>query len=54
MQVAIANFSGRTQYELPYGNKMAAAVLVTLPLIVLVLVFQRKILAGLTSGAVKG
>lgn len=54
VQVAIANFSGRTQYELPYGNKMAAAVLVTLPLIVLVLVFQRKILAGLTSGAVKG
>ena len=54
VQVAIANFSGRTQYELPYGNKMAAAVLVTLPLIALVLIFQRKILAGLTSGAVKG
>lgn len=54
VQVAIAQFSGRTQFELPYANRMAASVLVTLPLIVLVLVFQRKILAGLTAGAVKG
>lgn len=54
VQVAIAQFSGRTAQELPYANRMAASVLVTLPLIVLVLVFQRKILAGLTAGAVKG
>jgi trehalose/maltose transport system permease protein len=54
VQVAIAQFSGRTQFELPYANRMAASVIVTLPLIVLVLIFQRKILAGLTSGAVKG
>lgn len=54
VQVAIAQFSGRTQFELPYANRMAASVLVTLPLIVLVLIFQRKILAGLTAGAVKG
>jgi trehalose/maltose transport system permease protein len=54
VQVAISQFAGRTQFELPYANKMAAAVLVTLPLIVLVLIFQRKILAGLTAGAIKG
>ena len=40
--------------RLPWGNIMAASVLVTLPLVVLVLIFQRKILAGLTAGAVKG
>ncbi len=54
VQVAISQFAGRSQFELAYGNKMAAAVLVTLPLIVLVLIFQRKILAGLTAGAIKG
>jgi trehalose/maltose transport system permease protein len=54
VQVAIAQFSGRSQFELPYANRMAASVVVTLPLIVLVLIFQRKILAGLTAGAVKG
>jgi len=54
VQVAIAQFSGNTEYELPFANKMAASVIVTVPLIALVLIFQRKILAGLTSGAVKG
>jgi trehalose/maltose transport system permease protein len=54
VQVAIAQFAGRTQFDQPYANRMAASVLVTLPLIVLVLIFQRKILAGLTAGAVKG
>ncbi|MDQ2652363.1 MAG: carbohydrate ABC transporter permease [Chloroflexota bacterium] len=54
VQVAISQFSGRSQFELPYANRMAASVLVTLPLIALVLIFQRKILAGLTAGAVKG
>jgi trehalose/maltose transport system permease protein len=54
VQVAISQFSGRQQMELPYANRMAASVIVTLPLIVLVLIFQRKILAGLTAGAVKG
>jgi trehalose/maltose transport system permease protein len=54
VQVAIAQFAGQTQFELPWGNRMAAAVVVTLPLIVMVLVFQRKIIQGLTSGAVKG
>jgi multiple sugar transport system permease protein len=45
---------GRTQFEEPWGSIMAASVVVTVPLVVLVLVFQRQILAGLTSGAVKG
>lgn len=52
--VAIASFSGNTQFDYPWGNIMAAAVIVTVPLVVLVLIFQRKLLAGLTAGAVKG
>ncbi len=52
--VAIALISGATQYELPWGNIMAASVIVTVPLVLLVLVFQRKIVTGLTAGAVKG
>ena len=52
--VAIAFISGATKYDLPWGNIMAASVTVTLPLIALVLIFQRKIVAGLTAGAVKG
>jgi len=52
--VAIAFFSGASQYELPWAQIMAASVLVTVPLIVLVLVFQQRIIAGLTAGAVKG
>ncbi len=54
VQVAIANFAGNQQFELPFAKQMAASVVVTLPLILLVLVFQRKIIAGLTAGAVKG
>jgi trehalose/maltose transport system permease protein len=52
--VVIATFSGKTEFELPWGSIMAASVTITIPLIVLVLVFQRKIIAGLTAGAVKG
>lgn len=52
--VAIASFGGQTQFELPWGNRMAASLTITVPLILLVLFFQRKILAGLTAGAVKG
>jgi len=51
--VAIALISGATGYELPWGNVMAASVTVTLPLVVLVLIFQRRIVAGLTAGAIK-
>ncbi|HKJ94679.1 MAG TPA: carbohydrate ABC transporter permease [Gammaproteobacteria bacterium] len=52
--VAIALISGASQYELPWGNIMAASVIVTVPLIVMVLIFQRRIVSGLTAGAVKG
>ncbi|HYB80617.1 MAG TPA: carbohydrate ABC transporter permease [Mycobacterium sp.] len=52
--VAIVNFSGSTQFEEPTGSIAAGAVVITVPIIVFVLVFQRRIVAGLTSGAVKG
>ncbi|MDR1267589.1 MAG: carbohydrate ABC transporter permease [Holosporales bacterium] len=52
--VAISLLSGASQHELPWGNIMAASVLVTLPLVVLVVIFQRRIISGLTVGAVKG
>lgn len=52
--VAIALISGASQYELPWGQIMAASVVVTVPLVLLVLVFQRRIVAGLTTGAIKG
>lgn len=53
---AIANFAGTTGsgFEVPWGSIMAATVIVTVPIVALVLIFQRKILAGLTAGAVKG
>ena len=52
--VAISLFSGASQYELPWAGIMAASVVVTVPLIILVLFFQRNIVEGLTAGAVKG
>ena len=52
--VAIALLSGATQFELPWGNIMAASVIVTVPVVILVLIFQRRIVSGLTAGAVKG
>ncbi|MCP5025628.1 MAG: carbohydrate ABC transporter permease [Actinomycetia bacterium] len=52
--VAIALFSGQIARQEPFGEIMAAAVIVTIPLIALVLVFQRRIIGGLTAGAVKG
>ncbi len=52
--VAIALFSGGSAFETPWGLIMAASVIVTVPLVVLVLIFQRKIISGLTAGAVKG
>ena len=52
--VAIALLTGNSQYEVPWGVIMAASVMVTIPLVVLVLIFQRKIISGLTAGGVKG
>ncbi|MBU3009685.1 MULTISPECIES: carbohydrate ABC transporter permease [Cobetia] len=52
--VAIALISGGSQHELPWGPIMAASVTVTIPLVILVMIFQRRIVSGLTAGAVKG
>jgi trehalose/maltose transport system permease protein len=52
--VAIALLSGSSQFEIPWGNIMAASVIVTVPLVILVLIFQRRIISGLTAGGVKG
>ena len=51
---AIGFFSGSSQFAVPTGSISAAAVVITIPIIVFVLFFQRRIVAGLTSGAVKG
>jgi len=52
--VSISLISGANAYEIPWGSIMAASVIVTVPLVLMVLVFQRKIVSGLTAGAVKG
>lgn len=52
--VGISMISGATAYEIPWGSIMAASVIVTVPLVLLVLIFQKKIVSGLTAGAVKG
>lgn len=52
--VAIAKFTGSSQYQEPFGTQMAAGVVVTIPLVILVLILQRRIVSGLTAGAVKG
>ena len=51
---ALAFFSGDSQFAQPTGSIAAAAVVVTIPIIIMVLIFQRRIVAGLTTGAVKG
>ena len=51
--VAIASFTGSQPHQEPYTAIMAAATIVTIPLVIMVLVFQRQIVAGLTAGAVK-
>ena len=54
--LAIVNFTGKSgsTFQIPWGQIMAATIVVTVPLIVLTLILQRRILAGLTAGAVKG
>lgn len=56
VNLAIFYFSGSSgnAFEIPWGQIMAATVIVTVPIVVLVLIFQRRIIAGLTAGAVKG
>ncbi len=52
--VALSFFTGATQFEDPTGAIAAAAVVITIPIVVFVVLFQRRIVAGLTAGAVKG
>lgn len=52
--VFVGTFAGEQEFSLPWGSIMALSVTLTIPLIVLVLIFQRRIIAGLTAGAVKG
>jgi trehalose/maltose transport system permease protein len=51
---AIAFFTGATEHEVAYGSIAAASVVISVPLIIMVLLFQKRIVAGLTAGAVKG
>jgi len=51
--VAISQFSGAAAFVAPFGSQMAAGVIVTVPLLILVMIFQRRIVAGLAAGAVK-
>ena len=54
LPVAMARIAGSSTYSVPYGTYAAATVLGAIPLLVLVLVFQRQIVSGLTNGAIKG
>ena len=51
---AMANFTGSSQFDEPTGSIAAAAIVITIPIVIFVVIFQRRIVAGLTSGAVKG
>jgi len=52
--VSVANFTGSQKFEIPLGTISAASVVITIPLVLAVIVFQKRIVAGLTAGAVKG
>jgi multiple sugar transport system permease protein len=54
VSAAIAFFTGSTQFQVPIGTISAALVTITIPLIVIVVIFQKRIVAGLTAGALKG
>ena len=54
VSAAIAFFTGSSQFQVPIGTISAATVAITVPLIILVVIFQKRIVAGLTAGAVKG
>jgi multiple sugar transport system permease protein len=52
--VAVVNFQGSQLFEIPLGTISAASVVITIPLVLLVIIFQKRIVAGMTAGAVKG
>ena len=49
----MSKFTGAYGFDTPWGTIMAAGVMITVPLLVAVLIFQRRIVAGLTAGGVK-
>lgn len=51
--VLLSKFTGSSQFDTPFGSQMAAGVVMTLPLVVMVLLFQRRIVAGLAAGGIK-
>jgi multiple sugar transport system permease protein len=52
--VSVANFTGSQRFEIPLGSISAASVVITIPLVLAVIIFQKRIVAGMTAGAVKG
>jgi multiple sugar transport system permease protein len=50
----VANFTGSQEFEIPLGTISAASAVITVPLVALVIIFQKRIVAGMTAGAVKG
>jgi multiple sugar transport system permease protein len=52
--VSVANFTGSQKFEIPLGTISAASVVITVPLVAAVIIFQKRIVAGMTAGAVKG
>jgi multiple sugar transport system permease protein len=52
--VSVANFTGSQKFEIPLGTISAASVIITIPLVAAVIIFQKRIVAGMTAGAVKG
>jgi multiple sugar transport system permease protein len=52
--VSVANFTGAEKFEIPLGSISAASVVITIPLVLAVIIFQKRIVAGMTAGAVKG
>lgn len=51
--VLLSKFTGASQFNSPFGSQMAAGVIMTVPLVIMVLVFQRRIVAGLAAGGIK-
>ena len=51
--VLLSKFTGESQFDTPFGSQMAAGVIMTLPLVIMVLLFQRRIVAGLAAGGLK-
>ncbi len=54
VKIGLVNFFGGASFNFPWGEIAAGAIVVTVPLIIVVLILQRQIVAGLTAGAVKG